>query len=127
MKSIALRKHLLARRFWWPLRRCWSRLTLPLWNVPFPLVPYVPRGAKPETQPIYVPLGMLLSFRVQRWLAQQASMQRNIHLFHPSSLAYDIAAFGAALLAPLARQHRRFCERMIRETDPRLRQDSSRN
>ena len=106
MNRIPLTKHLFARRFWHPAKRLQFRVMRPLLSVPFVWVWVV---------------------RCHTRLARKASQQRPVQLFRPSSLAYDLAAIGATLLAPLVRWETACRERMNQETDPRLRHDSSRN
>ena len=120
MKHIPLAKHLVARRFWRPLARTVSFVQRPF------LRSYDWLFTKRKLEDACFKL-LTPTIRLHSWLARKAGQQRPVQLYHPSSLAYDCAAIGAALLAPLARQHRRCCERMIQETDPCIRQDSSRN
>lgn len=101
MKEIRLATHLAARRLWLPLARLHRWLTLPLLRVPFVWIAVV---------------------RVRTWLLRHACRARPVQLFRHSSWAYDLAAIGAAMLAPLVRWHQRCRERMDKETDSRLRQ-----
>jgi hypothetical protein len=106
MRNIPLTKHLVARRFWHPSKRLWFRVTRPLLRVPFVWCWIV---------------------RCHSWLCRKAGRQRPTQLFRPSSLAYDLAAIGATLLAPAVKWERACRETMNQETDPRLRHDPSRN
>jgi hypothetical protein len=101
VSKVPLARHLVARRLWRPLARLHRWLTLPLLRVPFVWVGVV---------------------RVHTWLARRAAGQRPVQLFRQSSLAYDLAAIGAAMLAPLVRWERGCREKMDKETDSRLRQ-----
>lgn len=119
-RSIPLKKHLLARRLWLPLARTVSFIQRPFLQSYDWL--FTKRMLEDACFKLLVP-----TIRLHSWLARKAGQQRPIQLDRASSLAYDCAAVGAALLAPFARQHRRCCERVIQETAPRIRQDSSRN
>lgn len=120
MKNVPLAKHLVARRFWRPLARTASFVRRPFLESYDWL--FTKRKLENACFKMLTPM-----IRLHGWLARKAGQQRPVQLYRASSLGYDLAAIGAAVLAPLARQHRRCCERMIQETDPRFRQDSSRN
>ncbi len=122
MKEVTLSRHLVARRVWRPLAQLTFRVLRPLLSIPTPRVRYVPRGAPAGTQAIMVPLGVVLCFRCQDWLRRRACRARAVQLFSHSSFTYDLAAIGAALLAPPVRWERACRQKMILETDPRLRQ-----
>lgn len=120
MKNSSLTKHLVARRFWRPLARTVSFIQRSFLQSCHWL--FTKRKLEDACFKMLTP-----TIRLHGWLARKAGQQRPVQLYHPSSLAYDLAAVGAAILAPLARQHRRCCKRMIQETGPRIRRDSSRN
>jgi len=120
VKNIPLTKHLFARRFWRPLAKTAHLLERPL------LLGYdwlfTKRNLENACFKLLTPL-----VRLHSWLCRKQGQQRPVQLYRASSLAYDLAAIGAALLAPLARWERACRDRMNQETDPRLRHDSSRN
>lgn len=120
MNNIHVVKHLVARRFWRPLAKSVYFLERPL------LLGYDWLFTKSKLEDACFKMLTPL-IRLHSWLCRKSGQQRPVQLYRGSSLAHDLAAIGAALLAPLARQHRRCCERVIQETDPRIRQDSSRN
>ena len=114
VKNIPLHRHLIARRFWHPLSRAVSFIERPILQICDWLL------TKRRLEDVcFKSLSPMIRFRC--WIVSKRSQQRPVQLFRPSSLAYDIAAIGAALLAPFARLHRRCCDRMILETDPRIR------
>jgi hypothetical protein len=120
VKNIPLTKHLVARRLWRPLARTVSfvqRLFLQSYDWLF-----TKRKLDNACFKMLTPM-----IRLHSWLARKAGQQRPVQLFHPSSFAYDLAAIGAALLAPIVRWESACHKRMNQETDPRLRHDSSRN
>lgn len=120
MKDVPLSKHLLARRFWSLLARSVSTIQRPFLQSYDWL--FTKRKLENACFKVLTP-----TIRLHSWLARKAGQQRPVQLFRPSSLAYDLAAISAALLAPLVRWESACCEKMNQETDPRLRHDPSRN
>ena len=120
MKNIPLAKHLIARRFWRPLARTVSFVQRPF------LRSYDWLFTKRKLENACLKM-LTPTIRLHSWLSRKAGQQRPVQLYHPSSLAYDLAAIGAGLLTPLARWESACRDRMNQETDPRLRHDSSRN
>lgn len=120
MKNIPLAKHLIARRFWRPLARTASLIQRPF------LESYDWLFTKRKLEDACFK-GITPLIRLHSWLCCKSGQQRPVQLYRASSLAYDLAAVGAALLAPLARWESACRDRMNQETDPRLRHDSSRN
>ena len=120
MKIVPLRKHLLARRFWCPLARTVSFIQSPFLRSHDLL--FTKGNLERACFKMLAPM-----IRLHGWTARKSSQQRPVQLFRPSSLAYDLAAIGAALLAPLVRWETACREKMNQETDPRLRHDSSPN
>jgi hypothetical protein len=102
MKHVPLTKHLLARRFWHPLLKLYTRLALPIVLFgPWPL----------KRRCVYC----------QCWFEKKARRQRMTHPTNPSSIVYDLAAIGTTLLGPAVRWKRALRQVMSREIHPSVR------
>lgn len=120
MKNLPLTKHLIARRFWRPLA-----YAVFLGSRPLVLGHDWLFTRKKLEAACFRPLVPVI--RLHSWLCRKQGLQRGVQLYRRSSWRYDLAAIGAALLAPLARWEARCRQTMISETDPRLRHDSPKN
>jgi hypothetical protein len=120
VKNIPLAQHLVARRVWRPLARTVFFMQRPLWLAYDWL--FTKGNLERACLKAFTPL-----IRLHSRLAHKAGHQRGVQLYRPSSLAYDLAAIGAALLAPVVRWEQACRQKMNQETDSRIRHDPSRN